>query len=404
MNADADFVKHSIFYPWQRMDAVRFVKPLLIQRAKILRDSQIILDIQDLRIKERLSRSLPSAILLYGCEGIGKFRFAMALCQTLLCNVTDHLIDTDSYACEHCQDCRWFIESTHPDFHLIMPGKRFDSQYEGKVNVKGRKQDSGSMFMSNEIKVEQVRELMDVIRISPQCSNVRIIMIYSADNLNDVAANMLLKIMEEPPPYLVFVLVAKHPTLLIPTIVSRCVRIPLTYPDRATVCDWLIVEKNIPLAERVIASSGGAPLRALKEAELLASGDFYHLILAQLAKGPNMDVRVCTEAFCNFSFKDALRLLQCWVIDLMSRLVRDQNIKSSDDDEISHLHTYSAIKRLRYFLAYNDRLSNLVTRVDKISLGEFYQKITQMQSIASHSINIQFAIEKLLHEYVEQFV
>ena len=78
------------------------------------------------------------------------------------------------------------------------------------------------------IGIDQVREVIRLAQFSPVQAKRKVCLIPRAETLTPEAANALLKIMEEPPRDLAFVVLAEHPSDLLPTIVSRCrlVRIP----------------------------------------------------------------------------------------------------------------------------------------------------------------------------------
>ena len=80
--------------------------------------------------------------------------------------------------------------------------------------------------------------------------------------MNLSAANALLKGLEEPPAGAMFLLVSHRPAQLPPTILSRCVAVPVPLPSRKVALEWLSGQ-GIKGAERWLAYAGGAPLRAL---------------------------------------------------------------------------------------------------------------------------------------------
>ena len=92
----------------------------------------------------------------------------------------------------------------------------------------------------------------------------RVALLYPAHALNVVSANALLKVLEEPPPHTVFLLVADAPDRLLPTLVSRCRRLPA--PDADTALQWLR-EQNVEPAREWLAAGGNAPLAALRLAQ-----------------------------------------------------------------------------------------------------------------------------------------
>ena len=146
------------------------------------------------------------SLLLTGPDGIGKRRVAMELAQRELC--------FRRTACGQCEGCRMFkgeLPVELPNFLHIAP--------EGKAGL---------------IRIGAIREddLVEggVIQWAhrappPRCH--RWILIEDAHRLNGASANMLLKILEEPPEGTHFLLVTHRPEAMLQTIRSRCERIPM---------------------------------------------------------------------------------------------------------------------------------------------------------------------------------
>src|SRR3569832_2564259 len=146
----------------------------------------------------RRAGRLPHALLLTGPQGMGKQRFAENWMAGLLCEAPD----AEGCACGVCRRCQLLAAGNHPDYRQLTPPE------EGKV-----------------IGVDQVRELIQYIALTPQYGANKIATIHTADKLNINAANTLLKTLEEPPPLSLFVLVTAQPSRLPVTVISRCQRI-----------------------------------------------------------------------------------------------------------------------------------------------------------------------------------
>ena len=134
------------------------------------------------------NRRLPHAYLFVGPEGVGRETTARALFLRLVC--------TQEQGCGECPGCRKFLKGLHPDVEILTPP--------------GQK-----------IKIDQIRDLEQKLRFVPLEASYRLILIPKAEALTREAANALLKSLEEPPPYTLFVLLAPSPDVLLPTIVSR---------------------------------------------------------------------------------------------------------------------------------------------------------------------------------------
>jgi DNA polymerase III subunit delta' len=215
-------------------------------------------------IAARLER-LPHAILVYGPQGIGKLALAERAAQMLLC-------EGKKKPCDACDACRWYKAGNHPDFRRVEPEILWrEPEADEEASAKRPKQPS------IEIKVDQVRELADFLYVRSHRGALRVALVHPAEDMNENAANALLKGLEEPPAGAVFILVSHRPAQLLPTIRSRCVALPVGIPPRQAALEWLAAEK-VPDAERWLAYAGGAPLRALHYAargkvDLVAVGD-----------------------------------------------------------------------------------------------------------------------------------
>lgn len=146
-------------------------------------------------------QSLPPSLIFAGPSGVGKRMAAIATAQALNCltPVTSGSGDTaDLDACGTCAACTRIARGVHPDVLVIEP------------NDKGN------------IKIDAVREAIGRAAYRPFEGRRRVTIIESADGLETSAQNALLKMLEEPPPSSVFILVTSLPDTLLVTVRSRC--------------------------------------------------------------------------------------------------------------------------------------------------------------------------------------
>src|SRR5690349_9958490 len=201
-------------------------------------------------MRERLAH----AILIQSGEGWGELEFVLSVAQSLLCEKPL----ADRRACGVCPACNWFSQGNHPDFRLVVPESLApEPQDEGAEPGKKR---------SEQIRIEQVRDLADFLSVGTHRAGLRVILIYPAEAMNANTQNALLKSLEEPPPATLFLLVATQPDRLLATVRSRCLRFALAAPDSGAVLQWL-GEEGVDHPEAALAAVGGAPLAALKAAE-----------------------------------------------------------------------------------------------------------------------------------------
>ncbi|MDD6219117.1 MAG: DNA polymerase III subunit delta' [Selenomonadaceae bacterium] len=154
------------------------------------------------------SDKLPHAMLFTGASGIGKSLVAEVLAASILCQ------SEGDVACGICQSCRAFKASTHPDFHRLVPMTK--DEWDGKKEK--------SRTAKRIIRLEQLKKMQADIAMVPALSPLSVVVIESAETMNQEAANSLLKTIEEPDGPVVFILTTAFPAALLDTVISRCMR------------------------------------------------------------------------------------------------------------------------------------------------------------------------------------
>ncbi len=166
---------------------------------------------------------LAHAYLFHGEEAIGKRLTAIRLAQALNCERPPETNALDS--CGACRSCQQIEARTHPDFFVIEPDQEQATQ---------------------QIKIEQVREIEHQIMYRPLIGERKICLIDNADRMTIGAANALLKTLEEPPAHSLFLVISSRPAALPATIRSRCQALRFTTPARTQVEAALILKREIP--------------------------------------------------------------------------------------------------------------------------------------------------------------
>ena len=210
--------------------------------------------------RARLER-LPHALLIHGAPGVGKLALAERMAQLLLC---EHA-EPRKRPCGACDGCRWFLGGNHPDLRRVEPEALARQPVEAEEGEEGSSDASPARRTkqpSLQIKIEQVRALADFLNLRSHRGRLRIALVHPAEDMNENAANALLKGLEEPPAGAVFILVSHRPARLPATIRSRCVALAVPLPPQDIALEWL-ASHNTKDADRWLAYAGGAPLRAL---------------------------------------------------------------------------------------------------------------------------------------------
>ncbi len=147
---------------------------------------------------EALGRALQGRLPPAAClvTGPGGEALARTMAAALVCTASE---DPDQVPCLRCAACRRALEGHHPDVTEAFPGKR---QYA----------------------IENVRQLRADAWVMPHEAARKVYLLHDVRKMLPVSQNVLLKVLEEGPPYAHFLLVADSPEAVLPTIRSRCVR------------------------------------------------------------------------------------------------------------------------------------------------------------------------------------
>ncbi len=308
---------------------------------------------------------LPHALLVTGDPGIGKRQLAEYLSQYLLCEARK----PDAVPCGACDGCRWYLAGNHPDFRLLTP----EDQTEAAEGEEGKTKRKSPL-----IKVEGIRELTDFVNLTPHRGGAKVVLVEPAEAMNLAAANAFLKMLEEPPQGVTFILVSHHWRRLLPTIRSRCRVFPVPTPAAHTAADWLAAQGVVNPVQH-LAHTGGAPLAALEDAR----ADWLALrsaFLDHMANPAALDVLAVTAELEKAKLDTELVVdwLQKWIHDLIA---------------------LGLSGRIRYYPDWRDDLTRLASR--SVNLLGFSDNLKQSRRLAHHPLNQRLVFESLLFAYLE---
>ncbi|MBR3915120.1 MAG: DNA polymerase III subunit gamma/tau [Bacteroidales bacterium] len=177
------------------------------------------------------TNTLTQAFLFCGPRGVGKTTCARIMAKTINCmNPTP-----DMEACDQCESCRSFNNSN--SFNI----------YE--------------LDAASNNTVEDIRNLVDQVRIPPQLGKYKVYIIDEVHMLSQAAFNAFLKTLEEPPAYAKFILATTEKHKILPTILSRCQIFDF---KRITVDDIRLHLQNIAIKENITAEEEALNIIAQK--------------------------------------------------------------------------------------------------------------------------------------------
>jgi DNA polymerase-3 subunit delta' len=191
--------------------------------------------------------AMTHAWLFTGPPGSGRSNAAIAFAAALIC---------PENGCGECNSCRTSLRGSHPDVELI--------RTEGLS-----------------IKVDEIRELIVRSAWAPSTGRHRVVVIEDADRLTETAANALLRGIEEPGSYTVWLLCAPSLGDLLPTIRSRCRHLQLRTPPTSALTRMLVEIDGIDevMANHAAKASQGHVGRARRIATDEQARRFRHQVL-----------------------------------------------------------------------------------------------------------------------------
>lgn len=180
-------------------------------------------------MEERISH----AYLLVSPSETSREVEAQKLAQRLLCS-------RPHAPCGECRDCRKLLAGVHPDLLWL------------------RRQTDDKGKQRREITVDQVRSLTADAAVAPNEAERKVYIIPEADTLNTQAQNALLKALEDPPGHACFILCTPAADALLPTVLSRLVRVHAAPEEKAE-------SPLMPFAAEYLSLLGGGDRAALAQ-------------------------------------------------------------------------------------------------------------------------------------------
>ncbi|MCB1530243.1 MAG: DNA polymerase III subunit delta' [Rhodospirillales bacterium] len=212
------------------------------------------------------SGALPHALIFAGPGGVGKSTMAFRLARYLLKNGSAGAAQDSLFGESLPPAASLAIETDHPVFHKVASGGHPD------LLTIGRPMDEKKGVQKSSVDVETARKVTPFLRMTPsEQGGWRIVIVDDADTMNRNAQNALLKILEEPPPRVLLILIAHRAGAMIPTIRSRCRTFSFPALPRGIVLDLLrryepaAEPKELEMIATIAEGSIGAAIRILEE-------------------------------------------------------------------------------------------------------------------------------------------
>lgn len=221
------------------------------------------------------------AWLLQGPSGLGQYALALELAQAWLCEAP-----SPQGACGQCPSCHAITVRTHADLCVLMPetammalGWPLTEKAQQEIDDKKRKP-------SKEIRVEALRDAVEFAQRTSARGRGKVVLVYPAERMNAIAANALLKTLEEPVGAMRFVLATEAAHQLLPTIRSRCLTHTLIWPAQDAALTWLQAQDlSASDAQVLLNAAGGRPEAALGWAQAGLTARQWRALPQAVARG-----------------------------------------------------------------------------------------------------------------------
>ena len=205
--------------------------------------------------------------LFIGTQGIGKKKIAKEFSKAILC--------LNKNECNSCKSCIEFDSENNPDFQIIEP-------------------------QGTSIKIEQIRKLQKKVAEKPIISDKKIYIIDECDKMTKEAQNCLLKTLEEPPQYVIIILIGANESAILSTVKSRCSVIHFQNISDEEISTYLKQNLNVEIKDDLLLKACGGSIG--KAIQLKDNQDTYlelQKILSNLGKTDIIDIFKHTQILYN---------------------------------------------------------------------------------------------------------
>ena len=211
--------------------------------------------------------NISHSYLFIGTQGIGKKKIAKEFSKAILC--------LNKNECNSCKSCIEFDSENNPDFQIIEP-------------------------QGTSIKIEQIRELQKKVAEKPIISDKKIYIIDECDKMTKEAQNCLLKTLEEPPQYVIIILIGANESAILSTVKSRCSVIHFQNISDEEISTYLKQNLNVEIKDDLLLKACGGSIG--KAIQLKDNQDTYlelQKILSNLGKADIIDIFKHTQILYN---------------------------------------------------------------------------------------------------------
>ena len=295
---------------------------------EILGNNKIKQDLQEIIDNNTISHSY----MFVGIDGIGKKLIAKEFARKILC------LNKQNQNCATCDSCIKFNSGNNPDFLEIFPD-------------------------GNSIKIAQMREMQEKVYQKPIVSDKKVFIIDQVEKMTEEAQNSLLKTLEEPPEYMVIILITSNENKLLNTVKSRCIRINFTELSKQDITKYAGAHQINISSQNLLEMCGGSIGKLEKINENIDDYNSLELATNKLIDGKLKNV--VEEMNCFNILYESKEIIQD-LLDYMTVLIY-LHISKEKDYRQKFLNTIKLIEetkqRLNSNTNYDMSIDNLLFKI-----------------------------------------
>lgn len=324
---------------------------------------------------------IPHAQLFCGPEGVGKFSLALAYAQYVNC---DH--PSDNEACGSCPSCVKYSHLAHPDLHFVFPivkkaakKKEVCDDYltEWRAFVADHpyfnlNQWLGYIDAENSQGLIYAKESDEIIRklnMKIYEARYKVMIVWLPEKMHESCANKLLKIIEEPSPNTLFLLVSDAPDFIINTILSRCQRLNIHGIDDCDISNALVSKYMLeaPTADNVAHLARGSYVKALEIISLNEENKYlFNLFVQMMRSSYARDIKQIKQIGNDLAAIG--REKQKGFLMYAQRMIREYFVSNFHNPQMVYLNQDENNFGVRFAPFINER--NIVDFMNELSLAE----------------------------------
>jgi len=345
-------------------------------------------DIQQTLVELVQHNRLSHALLFLGNEGSGALPLALAFAQYIVC---DKVKEGRADACGICPACVKASRWVHPDIHFsypVIPRKSGDKPVSSDYSSEWREfmtqypygnaydwlQFIGAENKQGNITAQECNDIIRKLSLKSFESGYKILLLWMPEYLGN-EGNKLLKLIEEPPPDTLFILVAENESLILPTILSRTQLVKIPMPETADI-------------EKALVGRAGIPAEQARQIAAICEGNYHEAL--QLTRHAEDDWQGMLREWLNAILKTGPTAQVKWI---------DEIGKSGRERQKQFLryfnHLLEQAIRLRYIdaaqLHLPDNERDLALRLNKMA------DVSQQKAIIEELDRAAYYIERNAH-------